>query len=97
MEGLTCVREREMGVSVGEMEARKELHPPPNRCWPNHHREFFAFGREKRDELCVRKQKKTGLRVNIPPLPQRGNKWDEPEVLELGLGLGLLGLGTSFE
>ena len=56
--GLTCER-WEMGVSVGEMEARKELDSPPNRCWPNHHREFFAFGTEKRDELCVREKQKT--------------------------------------
>jgi hypothetical protein len=47
-------------MSVGEMEARKgerTNHSPPNRNWPNHHREFFAFGKEKRDEeLCVRKR-----------------------------------------
>ena len=45
------------GMSVGEMEARKELNSPPNHYWPNHHREFFAFGKEKRDELCVRSEK----------------------------------------
>jgi hypothetical protein len=41
------------GTFIGEMEARMGRDSRPNRCWPNHHRDFFAFGTEKRDEeLC---------------------------------------------
>lgn len=44
---------------VGEMEANPKTNSPPNRNWPNHHREFFAFGKEKRvEELCVRKERR---------------------------------------
>ena len=50
-------RVRGMGTFVGEMEGMEALgmgrHSRPNRYWPNHHRNFFAFGTEKRDELCV--------------------------------------------
>jgi hypothetical protein len=45
---------------------REPKNSPPNRNWPNRHREFFAFGKEKLDgELCVRKGKIT---VRLSPL-----------------------------
>jgi hypothetical protein len=68
---------------VGEMEGMEARgmgrHSRPNRCWPNHHRDFFAFGTEKRDELlcggifdAIRYVRSTRVRKNCGE-PNMGN------------------------
>jgi hypothetical protein len=53
----------------------------PNRCWPNrHHREFFAFGKEKGDEGPLREKLVCVLR---PPRRRDAKRTGKSEVLRM--------------